>query len=379
MGIYGKLGVWIHNFLTARTQEILANGAKSAASNVKSGVPQGTVLGPLLFIIMINDLSDNVEDSLVSLFADDTRVTRIIKEENDLEKLQEDLDKVYKWQQDNNMLFNSKKFELLRYGKNQYLKTITNYMTPDCEDVISAKTVVRDLGVEMNDEAHFVDHINKVCSKVSQKAGWILRTFACRQTNFMKLMWKQLLQGHIDYASQLYQPLQSSNLERIENLQRNFTGRIPQVKEQNYWQRLATLKMLSQQRRLKRYRLIYVWKVLEGLAPDPGLAGCTSSERRGRECKIPALKTQFSEKVKSLREASFQIHGPRLFNMLPKSIRGMKNCGIDEFKEQLDSFLAKIPDQPRLGDLTPEAMTLFTLKPSNSLLDQIRVHRPGGV
>ena len=126
MGIYGKPGVWIHNFLTARTQEILANGAKSAPSNVKSGVPQGTVLGPLLFIIMINDLSDNVEDSLVSLFADDTRVTRIIKEENDLEKLQEDLDKAYKWQQDNNMLFNSKKFELLRYGKNQYLKTITN-------------------------------------------------------------------------------------------------------------------------------------------------------------------------------------------------------------------------------------------------------------
>ena len=88
---------------------------------------------------------------------------------------------------------------------------------------------------------------------------------------------------------------------------------------------------------------------------------------------------QSSEKIKSLREASFQIHGPRLFNMLPKSIRGLKKCGIDEFKEKFDSFLAKIPDQPKIGDLTPEAMTLFTLKPSNSLLDQIRVHRPGGV
>ena len=95
MGINGKLGIWIHNFLTARTQEILANGAKSAASNVKSGVPQGTVLGPMLFIIMINDLSDSAEDSLVSMFADDTRVTRIIREEDDLEKLQDDLDRVY--------------------------------------------------------------------------------------------------------------------------------------------------------------------------------------------------------------------------------------------------------------------------------------------
>ena len=64
----------------------------------------------MLFIIMINDLSESVQDSLVSLFADDTRVTRIIKKEDDLEKLQDDLDRVYKWQHDNNMLFNSKKF-----------------------------------------------------------------------------------------------------------------------------------------------------------------------------------------------------------------------------------------------------------------------------
>ena len=99
----------------------------------------------------------------------------------------------------------------------------------------------------MNDDAHFVDNVDKVCSKVSQKAGWVLRTFACRQTHFMKLMLKQLLlQGHIDYASPLYQPLQSSNRKRIEKLQKNFTRRIPQVKEQNYWQRRTSLKMLSQ-------------------------------------------------------------------------------------------------------------------------------------
>ena len=95
MGIYGKVRVWIHNFLTARTQEILANGTKSSASNVNSGVPKGTVLVSMLFIIMINDLSESVQDSLVSLFADDTRVTRIIKKEDDLEKLQDDLDRVY--------------------------------------------------------------------------------------------------------------------------------------------------------------------------------------------------------------------------------------------------------------------------------------------
>ena len=378
MGICGKLGVWIHHFLTGRKQIILANGSKSSSSDMVSGVPQGTVLGPMLFLIMINDLNDVISDSIMSLFADDTRVSRIIKSEEDLEELQADLDRVYQWQSQNNMLFNSKKFELLRYGKNEELKTISNYMTPDCDDIIEVKNVLRDLGVQMNDQANFDDHVDKVCSKVSQKAGWILRTFACRQTTFMKLMWKSLLQGHIDYASQLYQPLQSNNLERIETLQRHFTSRIPEVRDLSYWQRLNKLKMNSQQRRLERYRMIYVWKILEGLAPDPGLAGCITGDRRGRECLIPRIKSTASEKIKTLREASFQVHGPKLFNMLPKNIRGMTKCGIADFKEQLDSFLSTIPDQPKIGHLVPATCSLTTNQPSNSLVDQIREHWPGG-
>ena len=75
------------------------------------------------------------------------------------------------------------------------------------------------------------------------------------QAFFMKLMWKSLVQGHIDYSSHLYQPLQSSDLTRIEQLQRTFTSRIPEVRELSYWNRLKTLKMNSQQRRLERYRM----------------------------------------------------------------------------------------------------------------------------
>ena len=118
MGVFGSLGIWIHNFLSERKQIILANGAKSSEARVTSGIPQGTVLGPLLFLIMINDLPDSVTDSIVSIFADDTRVTKVIKEAEDIEKLQDDILKVYKWQEQNELLFNSKKFELLRHGKN---------------------------------------------------------------------------------------------------------------------------------------------------------------------------------------------------------------------------------------------------------------------
>ena len=145
----------------------------------------------------------------------------------------------------------------------------------------------------------------------------------------------------------------------------------------SYWERLKRLKMKSQQRRLERYRIIYVWKILEGLAPNPGLPGCTSSERRGRECEVPKLKTSSTEKVKSLREASFQVHGPRLFNMMPQHIRNMTKVGVEDFKDKLDIFLAHIPDQPKIGDLVPAACSQVTVRPSNSLVDQVRVWREG--
>ena len=208
MGVFGKIGIWIDNFLTERTQIVLANGAQSSEARVTSGIPQGTVLRPLLFLMMINDLPQSVTDSSVSIFADDTRLKKNIKNVDDIEKLQDDINKVYEWQENNNLLFNAKKFELLGHGKNQILKS-SIYPKPNGLDVIEEMDVVRDLGVMMNNKADFTDHINKVCSKTSQKSGWVLQTFSCRSTSFMKMMWKSLIQGHIGYASQLYQPLQS--------------------------------------------------------------------------------------------------------------------------------------------------------------------------
>ena len=127
LGITGTLGKWIHDFLTNRKQFILVNGAISCPSDVKSGVPQGTVLGPILFLILINDIDMDVTSN-VSLFADDTRVMGPVKTEKDVENLQMDLDKIYESQNTNNMLFNVKKIEMLRYGKDVYLKNDTNLL-----------------------------------------------------------------------------------------------------------------------------------------------------------------------------------------------------------------------------------------------------------
>ena len=94
----------------------------------------------------------------------------------------------------------------------------------------------------MSDNAKFSEHVLHVSAKVRQKCGWIMRTFKCRKTYFLKFMWKSLVQGHIDYCSQLYFPSQSKDLEVIEDLQRNFTKKIPEVRCMDYWGRLKHLK-----------------------------------------------------------------------------------------------------------------------------------------
>ena len=368
LGITGALGKWIHNFLTGREQFIVVNGTLSQVSHVTSGVPQGTVLGPILFLILINDIDTGVKSN-VSLFCDDTRVMGPVRSEEDVENIQHDLDTIYDWQQQNNMLFNGKKFEMLRYGPDRDLKNSTNYLTPEYEDLIEVKENLRDLGIIMSDDASFTSHVHHVCSKVKKKAGWILRTFQTRNTQVMKFLWKSLIQGHIDYCSQLYLPSKATELQLIENLQKSYTKKIPELANLDYWSRLRALKMYSQQRRLERYRIIYAWKIIEGLAPNCGIT-VQPSGRRGRELQVPQLRGKPG--IQSLRSQSFQVHGPQLFNSLPKSIRDVTKVSVDDFKEKLDNFLQKIPDEPNVEGLTPGACNLWTAAPSNSIVDQAR-------
>jgi ribonuclease P/MRP protein subunit RPP40 len=130
---------------------------------------------------------------------------------------------------------------------------------------------LRDLGIQMSDDAKFSEKINHVSSKVWQKCCWILRTFSCRKLFFMKFLCKTLVQGHIDYCSQLYFPTQSKELEILENLQKNFSKKIPEIHYLDYWNRLKHLQLYSQQRRSEGSCIIYTWKVLEGMVPNCGI------------------------------------------------------------------------------------------------------------
>jgi hypothetical protein len=344
MGIRGRLGGWLHSFLHDRSQKVSVNFSKSSYSRVISGVPQGTVLGPILFLIHIADINDNIE-SHVSSFADDTRVSKHICSMSNVNELQSDLQLIYEWQKVNNMLFNDKKFEVLRYGKNSVLTSVSNYYSPT-GSVINAKDSVRDLGIIMSNQATFDDHLNHVVLKVRKVTGWILRTFVTRDASTMLTLWTSLVQPHIDYCSQLWAPYKLGAKMALEAPQRSFTRQIEGMVSLNYWDRLKALNIYSQERRMERYKIIYTWKALEGLTPNFGVTQYTSI-RHGRLCRLPHVKTGSPLSIQSLREGSLLVQGPKLFNRVPKSTRNLTGCSVAVFKYSLDQSLQRTTDNPR--------------------------------
>ena len=364
-GITGKVGSWIAAFLDSkhRQQAVAVDGVFSTLSPVISGVPQGTVTAPVLFLLMIADIARGVSpDTGVSSFVDDTRVKRAISDNvADCSALQDDLQSIYNWAEDVGLQFNSKKFECVRYwpGKDS---PVQPYLSPDGTPIEEKKNL-RDLGVQMSNDASFTFHIDTVVTSVTKLVGWVLRTFRSRSRLVMITCWTSLLQSRLDYCSQLWCPNDQANIAKLETVARQYTSHIEGMEGQDYWQRLEALHMYSQERRRERYLIIFVWKIAMGLVKGYSME-FIFSPRRGWSAIPKPIPSSAPACVKRTREASLAVKGATLFNLCPRGLRDMASCHQDRFKENLDAWLSEIPDQPTIPGCQRAAV-------SNSLLHQV--------
>ena len=243
------------------------------------------------------------------------------------------------------MELNDVKFEALRHGKNEDLKQSTNYTTPSGK-IIEVKDSVKD-GVYMSSNCLFKDQINAVIEKAKNIISWILRSFTSRTRTTMMTLYKSLVIPILEYCSVLWSPKAAGLIQMLEMIQWSFIRKIIGARGMNYWECLKDMNMYSLQRRRERYRIIYIWKILENLVPNVNnKIQAKDHIRLGRLCIVHGRIT--STKL----DGSLTIDGPKLFNSLPKHVRDLKGVSLQKFKRALDLHLKKIPDNPQIPGYT---------------------------
>jgi hypothetical protein len=372
-GVRGKLLTWLNCYLTNRHQTVVISGSHSYPAKVISGVPQGTVLGPILFIMYLNDLESCIKHSVVSSFADDTRLKRAISTCDDTELLQCDLNSSIRWSEENNMQLHQQKFELVTHTSGQtnflhelpYNKEFSEYQTAD-GSVITPQDKVRDLGVTISSDLSWSPHIGLITENAKKMASWSLSVFYDRSAATLLPLFKTLIRSRLEYCSALWNPGKIEDIKRLESVQRSYTARIDSVKHLHYWDRLRALNLMSLQRRRERYIAIHIFKILHQLTPNDICLQFYTNSRKGVCCKVPPLVKGSKLRIQSIYDHSFKVVGAKIWNLLPTTIRQRNSLG--SFKAALTKFLLLLQDNPPVPGISS----------ANSLIDVLQSGGPAG-
>ena len=294
-GISGKVLQWIKSFLSGRTQAVRVGGAISQEMPVTSGVPQGSVLGPVLFLIYVSDISSLVQN-FVSLFADDTKLfsylleTLVENHQYSTESIQEDINAVAHWSEKMQMSFNIEKCHSLHLGSNnqkhQYTipkvtkaTTNSNYQAYDYTfHNLAQVSEEKDLGVTVDEKLNFYQHIEGKINKANQMLGIIRSSFKFIDQSIFNLLYKSLVRPHIEYASIIWSPHTKKYKEMLERLQRRATKLVPDIKDLPYEERLRTLNLPTLQYRRLRNDLIHIYKLTHNLLEMDTDTHCTKCQ-----------------------------------------------------------------------------------------------------
>ena len=221
-GIRGQTKRWIENFLVGRTQQVVVEGETSTIGPVISGVPQGSVLGPLLFLAFINDLENGLH-SRIRLFADDTILYAPIDSPDDAVHLQEDLLKLEAWASKWQMEFNVDKCLLLSVSRKR-TRIPTSYTLNG--QSLARVSEAKYLGLNITENLHWGTHVQSIVAKSNRVCAFIHRNLKGCSTKIQTHCYKSLARPILEYASPVWDPHQQNLIDKLEMTQRRAARRI---------------------------------------------------------------------------------------------------------------------------------------------------------
>ena len=340
-GIQGKITSWIENFLSDRKQRVSIDGQFSDWADVSSGIPQGSVLGPTLFLIFINDLPDKVRN-LVKIFADDTKIYSTINNNEDIDSLQQDLDNLSEWSNTWKLGFNAKKCKSMHIGyrNDRHTYTMLDAQTGERTEIEQVDEE-KDLGVYFQSDLKFTKQINCCVNKANRMIGIIKRNFSSLDKETFLILYKSLIRPYMEYATTVWSPYLKKDIFALENAQRRATKLVPSIREKPYEERLLELGLPTLNYRRQRNDMIQVYKIMnqiDKLDKDLFFKLSSASQTRGHN-----LKLQKTHNRLNLRANAFSQRVINHWNNLSESCVKSKN--VNCFKSNLNDYWKNHPDK----------------------------------
>ena len=367
-GLGPEICNWIDAFLSNRKQRVVIGKYSSNWLNVLSGVPQGSVLGPLLFLVYINDLP-SLAHHFCKLFADDTKLIAVIKDSHGYFLLQDDIYSLVEWSHKWKMSFNEEKCKVMFFGEQKFdqlncafvwndgdSETDPNFDTDPhgrhyrfkMNNVALYETVVeRDLGILVDNKLNWSNQINHAKSKAYAALGNLKRSFVNWTPYTFKILFSTFVRPHLEYCASVWSPQSSGEISGLELVQKRATKGVPALRSLHYQERLIKLNLTSLEQRRIRGDLIQFFKIIKGynkiewvkpLISCPSVSlDCPAGGVRGgshRLAKLPISRC-------SARENFFYNRAINWWNQLPASIINSNN--VNSFKNNLDNFTKSNP------------------------------------
>ena len=331
-GISGKVLAWISEFLTNRKHRVRIFNTRSKWREVLSGVPQGSVLATILFIIYIDDLPNEII-SFILLFADDSKLYKLLQTNLDYILLTKDLNKIEEWCNKWCMRLNIDKCKVMHLGRTNPKRPYYLHQENGQQQIVES-SLEKDLGVHVDNSLHFSSHVQLQVNKANRIFGLIKRTFAELQPETFKLLFTSLMRPLLEYCAPVWSPIYKKDRKIIENVLRRASSFVPKLKHLTYSERLQKLKIQSMQYRRRRADMIETYKLLHNYYDIPVeqlLPLSNNTRTRGHALKIAKPYARLN-----LRKNFFCNRIVDDWNSLPSEVVSADT--LSSFKAKLDAL-----------------------------------------